>query len=98
MGWTQLATQKIEYEYVDVKATLPPPVKKQIWDGKKFVPMTLYRLTKAPGDRERNWLWRTYGPAGQYVNGHFWDYSNAGNFTVMDEKVYTWYQMKWGSK
>lgn len=98
MGWTQLATQKIEYEYVDVKATLPPPVKKQIWDGEKFVPMILYRLTKAPGDRERNWLWRTYGPAGQYVNGHFWDYSNAGNFTVMDEKVYTWYQMKWGSK
>lgn len=92
MGWTQ------QVEYVDVEVVLPPPVKKQVWDGEKFVPMTLYRITHAPKDYERNWLWKTYGPAGQYVNGHFWDYSQAGNFTVMDEKVYTWFQMKWGNK
>ena len=89
-------TQKIEY--VDAEVVLPPPVKKQVWDGEKFVPMTLYRLGHSPKDLERNWLWRTYGPAGQYINGHYWDYSQAGNFTVMDEKVYTWFQMKWGNK
>ena len=92
MGWTQ------QIEYVDVEVTLPPPVKKQVWDGEKFVPMTLYRLGHSPRDEERNWLWRTYGPAGQYINGHFWDYSRSGNFTVMDEKVYVWYQIKWGNK
>ena len=92
MGWEQ------KIEYVDVEVTLPPPVKKQVWDGEKFVPMTLYKVGHAPNDTERNWLWRPYGPAGVYVNGHFWDYSHAGNFTVMDEKVYTWFQMKWGNK
>ena len=85
-------------EYVDREVTLPPPVKKLVWDGEKFVPMTLYRVAHAPSDQERNWLWRTYGPAGVYINGNFWDYSQAGNFTVMDEKVYTWFQMKWGNK
>lgn len=94
MGWEQ----KIEFEYVDVKVTLPPPVSKQIWDGEKFVPMRLYRLPHEPGDQQRNWLWQTYGPAGSYTKGHYWDYSHSGNFTVMDEKVYTWYQMKWGNK
>ena len=37
MGWEQ------EIEYVDVEVTLPPPVKKQVWNGTEFVPMTLYR-------------------------------------------------------
>lgn len=94
MGWTQM----IEYEYVDVKVTLPPPVRKQVWDGEKFVPMTLYKMNRLLKDKERNWVWRTYGPAGQYIDGHFWDYSIGGNFTIMDEKVYTWYQIKWGNK
>jgi hypothetical protein len=92
MGWEQII------EYIDVEVTLPPPVSKQIWDGDKFVPMKLYRLQYEPGIQQRNWLWNTYGPAGTYVNGHYWDYSRSGNFTVMDEKVYTWYQMKWGNK
>jgi len=42
-----------------------------------------------------NWLLKSFGHSGVYKNGRFWDYSRAGNFTVMDEKVYTWYQMKW---
>ena len=92
MGWTQ------QIEYVDVEVTLPPPVKKQVWDGEKFVPMTLYRMNHAPSDSERNWLWKTYGPAGTYVNGRYWDYSQGGNFTLMDEKVYTWFRIKWGNK
>ena len=92
MGWTQ------QVEYTDVEVTLPPPVKKQVWNGEQFVPMTLYRLRREPTDSERNWLWRTYGQAGQYINGHYWDYSHSGNFAVMDERVYTWFQIRWGNK
>ena len=29
-------TQKIEY--TDAEVVLPPPVKKQVWDGERFVP------------------------------------------------------------
>jgi hypothetical protein len=89
-------TQKIEY--VDVEITLPPPVKKQVWDGEKFVPMTLYRQQGVPKGETLIWLEKTYGYPGTYKNGQYWDYSKAGNFMVMDEKVYTWYQMKWGNK
>ena len=93
MGWTQ----KIEYINED-EITLPPPVKKQVWDGEQFVPMTLYRQNSVPNSKQLDWLEKTYGYPGIYINGRFWDYSRAGNFVVMDEKVYTWYQMKWGSK
>jgi len=92
MGWEQ------KIEYVDVEVTLPPPVKKQVWDGEKFVPMTLYKHKGVPNGEKLLWLEKTYGQPGTYVNGRFWDYSRAGDFTVMDEKVYTWYQMKWRSK
>jgi hypothetical protein len=88
--------QKIEY--VDAEVVLPPPVKKQVWDGEQFVPMTLYKTKGWPGMEAENWLLKTFGHPGTYRSGRFWDYSRAGNFTVMDEKVYTWYQMKWGNK
>ena len=88
--------QKIEY--VDIEVTLPPPVKKQVWDPdtQSFVPMTLYRRSGVPSNEKLLWLHETYGHQGVYKQGRFWDYTKAGNFTVMDEKVYTWYQMKWG--
>lgn len=85
-------------EYVDVEVTLLPPVKKQVWDGEKFVSMTLYKHKGVPNFDQMLWLETTYGIPGTYINGRFWDYSRAGDFTVMDEKVYTWYQMKWGNK
>jgi hypothetical protein len=88
--------QKIEY--VDVEVTLPPPVKKQVWNGEKFVPMTLYKQKGVPGEEILLWLEKTYGQSGTYINGRFWDYSKAANFMIMDEQVYTWYQMKWGNK
>ena len=91
MGWTQ----KIEYINED-EITLPPPVKKQVWDGEKFVPMTLYKKKGVPNMEEMQWLNVTYGFPGTYKDGQYWDYSKAGDFVVMDEKVYTWYQMKWG--
>ena len=93
MGWSQ----KIEYINED-EITLPPPVKKQVWDGEKFVPMTLYRQNKVPNSKQLDWLEQTYGYPGTYINGRYWDYSRAGDYVVMDEKVYMWYQMKWGSK
>jgi hypothetical protein len=88
--------QKIDY--VDVEVVLPPPVKKQVWDGKEFVPMTLYKRKVVPSLEALDWLQKTYGHQGVYENGRYWEYSRAGNFIVMDEKVYTWYEMKWGNK
>jgi hypothetical protein len=91
-----MLTPKIEY--VDMEVVLPPPVKKQVWDGEKFVPMTLFKKKGCPGTVETEWLYKTYGSPGTYIKGSYWDYSRAGNFTVMDEKVYTWFQMKWANK
>lgn len=86
-------------EYIDeADIVLPPPVKKQVWDGEKFVPMTLYKQQGVPNGEKLLWLEKTYGQPATYINGRFWDYSKAGNFTIMDERVYTWYQMKWGNK
>lgn len=87
-------------EYVDAVYTPPPPVKKQVWDveTQTFVPMTLYKQKGIPTVDELLWLQTTYNHRGVYKNGCYWDYSSAGNFTVMDEKVYLWYQMKWGNK
>ena len=93
MGWAQ---QIIEVVH-DV-VILPPPVKKQVWDGEKFVPMTLYKRIGLPNAEQLKWLEKSYGRQGVYKDGLFWDYSRAGNFIVMDEKVYTWYHLKWGSK
>ena len=91
-------TQKIEYVEADV--VLPPPVKKQIWnpDTQAFVPMTLYKRNHVLSNEETDWLRKTYGLDGVYKNGRYWDYSRAGNFIVMDEKVFMWFEMKWRNK
>lgn len=89
-------TQKVEY--VDVEVTLPKPVKKQVWDGEQFVPMTLYRLPGLMGRERYDWMVATFGPAGIYKAGQYWDHSRAGSFAVMDEKLYMWYQMKWSKE
>ena len=31
-------------EFIDAEIVLPPPVKKQVWDGEKFVPITIYKI------------------------------------------------------
>jgi hypothetical protein len=94
MGWAQ------KIEYVEVEPSLPAPVRKKIWDAETqtFVPMTLYRHMDLPNSTHLDWLRETYGHEGVYKSGRFWDYSRAGNYIVMDEKVYTWFQMKWGNK
>jgi zona occludens toxin (predicted ATPase) len=58
----------------------------------------LYKRTRILSNAEIDWFRKTYGLEGVYKNGQFWDYSRAGNFIIMDEKVYTWFQMKWGNK
>ena len=92
MGWNQVI------EYVDAEVVLPPPVKKQVWDGERFVPITLYKIKGWPGMAAENWLLENFGHAGIYRDGRYWEYSRAGDFTVMDERVYVWYQMKWGNR
>jgi hypothetical protein len=92
------ANDEIEYiEAVDVPDSVRR-VKKQVWDGEKFVPITVYRIKGWPGMAAENWLLDSFGHAGVYRDGKYWDYSRAGDFTVMDEKVYVWYQIKWGNR
>ena len=89
-------TQKIEY--VDAEITLPKPVHKQVWNGEKFVSMTLYRMFGLLTHEQYEWMVANFGPAGTCRAGQFWDHSRAGSFAVMDEKLYMWFQMKWGNK
>jgi len=89
-------TQKIEY--VDAEITLPKPVQKQVWDGEKFVPMTLYRLFGLMPHEQYEWMVKSFGPPGVYKAGQYWSHSRGGSFAVMDEKIYMWHQMKWGNK
>ena len=88
MGWTT------HIDYVDVEILNGAvPVKKQIWNGKEFVSVTMYRRNGALSDPQKLWLVEQFGKRGPR-----WDYSLTGNFFVMDEQVYTWFQLKWGNK
>ncbi len=96
MGYNQIE-HEIEYIVVS-EVALPPPVKKQVWDGEKFVPMTLHKHRGVINETQEAWMRNTFGREGVYKNGRFWDYSRGGDFTLMDEQVYVWFQMKWGNK
>ncbi len=89
-----------QIEYIDVEVVTKTAIQKQVWDNdtKTFIPMTLHKSKGIPTSDQIQWLKETYGWPGVYKNGRFWQYSIGGDFTVMDEKVYTWYQMKWSNK
>jgi hypothetical protein len=92
--------QEVEYVDADTESVPPPLVKKQIWDEDRqvFVSVQMYRFQDVLSHNKLDWLRKTYGQPGVYKNGKFWDYSTAAGYTVMDEKVYMWYQMKWSKK
>ena len=92
MGWTQ------KIEHADAEVLLPPPVRKQVWDGVQFVPMTLYKMFGLMSHDQRDWLYKNFGQEGTYRSGRYWEQSKGGSFIVMDEKVYTWFQLKWSNK
>jgi len=83
---------------VEEDITLPKPVHKKVWDGEKFVPMTLYRLFGLMKHEQYEWMTASFGPPGVYKAGQYWTHSRAGSFAIMDEKLYMWYQMKWSNK
>lgn len=91
-------TQQIIYE--EFKPTLPAPVKKQIWDQETqtFVPMALYRHIGRLSDDQESWLFNSFGCPGVYKKDRYWNVSVAGNYIVMDEKIYMWFQMKWSKQ
>jgi len=82
-------------EFLDERDAVPSRrVKKQIWNGTEFVTMHLHRLEGRLGDEAYSWLEKTYGQPGQAVNGCYW--AKVWNkYTVMDEKVYMFYKLKW---
>lgn len=89
--------QVIDYVDVDAEVVPVPPVIKQVWDGEKFVPIIMHKFNSTPDSEQMRWLSITFGRRGTRKIGQYWDYSITGNFTMMDEKVYTWYQIKWGN-
>ena len=91
-------TQKVEY--VDVEVVTKTTIQKQVWDNdtKTFIPMTLHKSKGIPTSDQIQWLKETVSWPGTYKNGQYWQYSIAGDFTVMDERLYTWYQLKWNNK
>jgi hypothetical protein len=92
-------TEKIEYEYLDFVPEPHLPVKKQMWNGTEFVSILTYRLDKTILSQEQvNWLIKTVGRNRVQRPGQYWDCSRAGDFVVMDEKVYVMFQLKWSSR
>jgi hypothetical protein len=85
-------------------------VKKQIWDGDKFIPAYMCEVPDHQHAQIEKWLTDTIGAPSQHGHNQYWAYYNGGRIIsggravglnplmVMDEKVYTWYQMKWGNK
>jgi hypothetical protein len=90
MGWTQV----IDVD-TTVEARSAPTVTKKVWNGTDFVEVT-YRRCGIPTLEQRQWLVATFGPAGSFRVGQYWNYSNSGNYAMMDEQVYTWFKLKWG--
>lgn len=90
--------EQVEYIDYEIQTVKHRTVNKQVWDGKKFVPMTMIRIPGIPNEEQEFWLYKTFGTNGVSKPGCFWDYSRAGNFSVFDQKVYAWYQLKWGNK
>lgn len=84
MGWTQ------KIEYVDGEVAQPVVVKKQVWDGEKFVSMTQYRSIGVLSSKQKDWLFKTFGQKGSR-----WNYTDSGKFYVMDEQVYMMFKLKW---
>ena len=90
-----MSTQAIEF--IDAVEVPYRTVKKLVWNGTEFVPILVYRIHGHLKDEVHQWLRNTYGPRGQYLNGCHWDHYE-GKFTVMDEQVYMFYKLKWGSR
>jgi len=84
-------------EYLDVVATSRPPVRKQMWDGTKFVPIMVYRTFEKLSRDQESWLQKTYGAPGIVQPGRHWDYASSMH-GLMDEKVYMMFQLKWTGK
>lgn len=86
MGWTQ------QIEYLEVEVAPHSVVKKQIWDGEKFVSVTQYRSTGVLSSKQKDWLFKTFGQKGAR-----WNYTDSGRFYIMDEQVYMMFKLKWSN-
>jgi len=83
----------IKYEYIDATPAGHITTKKQVWNGEKFVARIQHRLPGRLNEDHRAWLHETFGE-----KGIRWNQSDSGNFIIMDEQVYAWFQLKWGNK
>ena len=51
----------MEIKYTDVAPEPRVPVRKQIWDGQEFVPVTMYRITGRLTKDQKDWLYDVSG-------------------------------------
>lgn len=80
---------------------LPPGIvksNKQFWDGQNFIPIVVYRIPLEPTNELIKWLESTVGPLGRFTPGRYWDYNESLRYTVMDERVFVWYKLKWSEE
>lgn len=87
MGWME------QSEYLEIEVAPTARVKKQIWDGEKFVSVTQYRVTGVLSDAQKDWLVRIFGQKGAK-----WNFTDSGRFYLMDDQVYMMFNLKWKSK
>lgn len=87
MGWNQ------QVEYLEVEIAPPVVVKKQVWDGKKFVHVIQYRSSGVLSPAQKDWLFKTFGQKGAR-----WNYTDSGRFYVMDDQVYMMFKLKWENR
>jgi hypothetical protein len=86
-----------EIAYIEIVNPIPEVqrVRKQLWDGSQWVETAHYRIPRQMTNRERDWLYATFGAPNVYRLGRFWSARHTANYTVMDEQVYMMYTLKW---
>jgi len=83
----------MEIKYTDAVPEPRVPVRKQIWNGQEFVPVTMYRITGRLTKDQKDWLYDVFGRPGAR-----WDYASSGSYWTADEQTLMMFTLRWGSQ
>lgn len=84
--------------YIDEPESKIRLTQKQFWDGNTWIPCKIYRLKISLSQNQESWMNEQFGRPNVSLPGRYWANSRAGGFVVMEERVYTWFAMKWLTK
>lgn len=82
----------MEITYVNAEPVPYVPVRKQIWNGEEFVPVTVYRITGSLTQDQKDWLYDTFGRPGSR-----WNYAQASDYWTADDQVFMMFRLRWGN-